>query len=595
MNRYPFTRHFFSFSLITRSYKTRRVSKPPNFWNDKGNIINFLSILKEKLNLQSFDDWNGITYKQIQLNGGNTLLKKYSLHEIKKIGFPEGNFNKTKLSSYKPNGYWNIEENKLEFLHKLKEKLNLNTFDDWNSVTIKQIRSNGGNTLLKKYSLHDIKSIGFPEGNFQKSNISIKPSGFWNKKENVLEFLDDLKNKYNLNTVADWNEISSSQIRSNGGGRLLQKYSLYELKNMGFPNGKFEKPILSFKPNGFWNKKENILKFLYDLKNKYNLNTADDWNSISRKLILSNGGSSLLSKYSLYKIKCLGFPEGKDIFKKMQSKPLGYWDNKQNITFFLHELSNKLNLNTFECWDLLSRKEILDNGGGSLLSKFSLYEIKCMAFPEGKFEKPVQYKPFGYWEIQENRIQFFEMLKSKFDLNTPQDWRRLSKNQIISNGGAWLFKKKKYLEQSKLSFTMNNDSSEQISFSLQELLRYDPKIDGNSSSKRSSQRWLFLQIQKLFPHEEIIEDYFHSEISRDTGSTIQFDIFLIERNIAVEYHGEQHYEDIPSGFAPLSMYKKRDEEKKNICKKYGIQLIIIPYWWNNKLNSLKEKFAHQNL
>ena len=62
---------------------------------------------------------------------------------------------------------------------------------------------------------------------------------------------------------------------------------------------------------------------------------------------------------------------------------------------------------------------------------------------------------------------------------------------------------------------------------------------------------------------------------------------MIERNITIEYHGKQHYEDIPSGFANVETYKNRDIEKEKICSEHGIQLIVIPHWWDNKLDSLR--------
>ena len=63
---------------------------------------------------------------------------------------------------------------------------------------------------------------------------------------------------------------------------------------------------------------------------------------------------------------------------------------------------------------------------------------------------------------------------------------------------------------------------------------------------------------------------------------------MIERNIAIEYHGQHHYEDIPDGFSNLETNKNRDTEKEKLCSEHGIQLIVIPYWWDNKLDSLRE-------
>ena len=117
-------------------------------------------------------------------------------------------------------------------------------------------------------------------------------------------------------------------------------------------------------------------------------------------------------------------------------------------------------------------------------------------------------------------------------------------------------------------------------------------ISANVSSK-SSQRWLFLQVQKLFPGEEIVEDYFHSEISRKTGFHVQFDVYLVKKKIAFEYQGKQHYEDVPEIFSSVELYKYRDKEKRILCKEFGIKLIIIPYWWDTTAESLIEALGKE--
>ena len=571
-------------SLIHSSTFQRFFNKisrvPAGYWEDEQNVIHFLSDIKTKLNLQSLEDWNSISVKQIKSNGGASLLKKYSIYELKCLGYPNGKnlFNKP----VKLNGYWKNKNNIHKFLENLKEKYNLKTQEDWNSITTKQIHLHGGSRLFFNYSLFDLKCMGFPEGKlfFEKQ----KTNGYWNNHENILQFLKDLGENFNLKSLEDWNSITKKHIQSLGGSSLLKKYSIYELKCLAFPNGKdlFDRP--NYK-NGHWNNKDNVIQFLNELKEKYNLKTKEDWNSITGHLIKLNGGRSLLVDYSMYDLKCLGFPEGKLFFDKpIQSKPSGYWDNHENILQFLDELKIKFNLQSKEDWNSITQKQIDSCGGKALLKKYSMFDLKCLGFPDGIsfFDKPIQSKPFGYWNDIDKRNFFFEKLKVKYKLNTPEDWKRLSKFQIRSQGGHWLFNNN-YLEDSEIFFDIQKDNSTQsISFSVKELLGQ------NIEKKRSNQRWLFLQVQNLFPHDEIVEDYFHPEISRESGFSVQFDIFLIQRNIAIEYHGQQHYEDIPSGFAPLEMHKIRDEEKRNLCLKHGIQLIVIPYWWDNKIDSLRE-------
>ena len=556
------------------------------YWENKKNILQFLEEIKEKENLKSPDDWNLITYKQIKSYGGWKLLRKYSLYELKCMACPEGKSIFNKPNEAKPSGYWENKNNILKFLNEIKEKYNLKTPDDWNSITQKQITNYGGWSLFDKYSLYEIKCMACPEG----ISIFSKPKTFWDE-QNIFEFLDKLKEKYNLETPDDWNSVSIKQIQHCGGNTLLHKYSLHELKCMACPEGKaiFDSQQEQ-KPSGYWNDTQNVLQFLKEIQQQLDIHTMDDWNSISHKHIRSSGGTTLLKKHSMYELKCMACPEGKSIFNP-ECKPPGYWDDKQNILEFLDELKEEYNLKTPEDWDSISTKQIKSHGGSSLLYKYSLYELKCMACPDGKsiFNKPKDTKTSEYWEDERNRIRFFEMLKIKYNLKTPMDWKRISKNQITSLGGQWLFySNNNYLDKTQIEFEIPDKEGNKTiqSYNLKNLI-------SESIYKRSSQRWLFLQVQQIFPGEEIVEDYFHSEISRESGCSVQFDVFLIDRNIAIEYHGKQHYEDLPSGFATLEMYKNRDIEKENLCKKYGIKLLIIPYWWDNTIESLRETLQNK--
>jgi len=65
------------------------------------------------------------------------------------------------------------------------------------------------------------------------------------------------------------------------------------------------------------------------------------------------------------------------------------------------------------------------------------------------------------------------------------------------------------------------------------------------------------------------------------------DIFIPNLNLAFEFHGEQHFQEITSGgFSPLEFQKFRDLEKIQLCEKHAIKLIIIPYWWDNNIETL---------
>lgn len=70
----------------------------------------------------------------------------------------------------------------------------------------------------------------------------------------------------------------------------------------------------------------------------------------------------------------------------------------------------------------------------------------------------------------------------------------------------------------------------------------------------------------------VTEKYLENSLQR-------FDFYLENNNhkIAIEYNGEQHYEQVKFFKSTLEEYQERDQRKKEYCLKNNIDLYIIPY------------------
>jgi len=68
----------------------------------------------------------------------------------------------------------------------------------------------------------------------------------------------------------------------------------------------------------------------------------------------------------------------------------------------------------------------------------------------------------------------------------------------------------------------------------------------------------------------------------DTNCLLELDGYCEELNIAFEYNGIQHYEMIYryESESKLEDQKQRDFVKYELCSIFGIQLCVIPYWYN---------------
>ena len=631
------------------SVKQQKIKREFGYWDKDENVKEFLKEIQTKLNLNSAEDWDKLKQREIRELGGDYLVTKYPLYKLKLKGCPELSESKFKIrakNNKKPNGYWDSEENIKIFIKDLIKKCNITNYLDINKLSTKDLIKFGGNRLLSKfslknikeriysdniladdfwkqsenveyllhkikqendlnsvkkwrelseeslkelvqnriifelYSLNELESIAFPNDKNNKQSLK-KPNGFWKNEENILEFISTLKEFYNIETNDQWNKITRKQIKNLGGGRLLELYSLEQIKKLEFDyNQKDNYKNVNKREFGFWKNEENILTFISKLKNMYKLEKPEDLFALDcKKINALDGGNNLLKNLSLFELKVKIFPEFKNLSffqyrKKNQKIPANYWKNHDNIQQFIHELALKYNLKSSNDWNELSSKQIKDFGGKSIFKHFSLFELKCLACPElDKFSHlpKNQPKPDGFWDKFDNIQGFLNSLRIRYKINSENDWYRISREQIIQSGGGSLLCK----------------------YSLYELLSFvKPDILNQNenylnSFKRSSQRELFLKLHDVYPNYELIEDFYHAELSRISGFSIQFDIFIPEKNLAFEYHGIQHYEDTSSiGLGSLEMYQTRDFEKLQLCLKNNIQLVIIPYSWDKSLASL---------
>lgn len=80
-------------------------------------------------------------------------------------------------------------------------------------------------------------------------------------------------------------------------------------------------------------------------------------------------------------------------------------------------------------------------------------------------------------------------------------------------------------------------------------------------------------------------EYTPSAVYPDTGYKLQLDIFIPAISLAIEYHGAQHYVDAAQKHQ-MESSPTRDNDKQEICKKLGITLITVPFWWDRDTDSI---------
>ena len=121
---------------------------------------------------------------------------------------------------------------------------------------------------------------------------------------------------------------------------------------------------------------------------------------------------------------------------------------------------------------------------------------------------------------------------------------------------------------------------------------WNPSASEAKSSQRSS---LHIKakdlLDNLFPYDRILEEVsLPGSKTERRRSTLRADLFIPNRNLIIEVHGEQHYKFNKFFYKDkLSFYraKARDSEKKEWCQLNDITLVEFNY--NEDLDEWRRK------
>lgn len=95
-----------------------------------------------------------------------------------------------------------------------------------------------------------------------------------------------------------------------------------------------------------------------------------------------------------------------------------------------------------------------------------------------------------------------------------------------------------------------------------------------------NQKKIFEIIKKLFPNEIVENNYKTDELRfNKSGKMIEIDVYIPKLKFGIEYQGHFHYFKIFNS-QDLQGQKRRDREKRKICKKNKITLLEVNYKWN---------------
>eukprot|EP00818_Percolomonas_sp_WS_P005336 CAMPEP_0117441186 /NCGR_PEP_ID=MMETSP0759-20121206/3502_1 /TAXON_ID=63605 /ORGANISM="Percolomonas cosmopolitus, Strain WS" /LENGTH=745 /DNA_ID=CAMNT_0005233027 /DNA_START=59 /DNA_END=2296 /DNA_ORIENTATION=- len=203
--------------------------------------------------------------------------------------------------------------------------------------------------------------------------------------------------------------------------------------------------------------------------------------------------------------------------------------------------------------------------------KDSLLKMFEEVFPEdADWIKVIPLKLLRPEEIEERITEVADAVAQKLMIRTNKDWGNVSTKEFAEIGMKNLNDK-----EYRLQFLRKAYPDEQ----------WDARIFDRPV--RASHRRLVAAVMDTFPGLRLREET-HLKLSIDSEEIlIDTDIYIEDLKLAFDYRGPQHFHDTRGAFMQVEGAMRKDQLKRNVFEQNGIQLIEIPYWWDETVDQFQ--------
>jgi len=306
------------------------------------------------------------------------------------------------------------------------------------------------------------------------------------------------------------------------------------------------------------------------------------------------------------------YPEIKFLPWKFANSPRNFWNDAKNRREFMDYIGVELGIHkdNWELWYKVSPRIVIDKGGLTLLTRYygnNFSKLLMETYPEFAWEL-WKFSRLSHSAIQdsENIPKMIDYVEKELRVHKPSDWYRVTMDQLNQLGVGSFFRSSKRSrmetedktkevktkeddgEKRKENIGLKSDEEEEGRRLLEVLRKVYPnevwksELFSRKGMKRSSEKYLLLLLEKIFPNTEILSNFTHKKLRyANSEKPMQLDVFLPELNLAFEYQGKQHFSQLRV-YGEVGERMEKDVEKEVEVKKEGITLITIPFWWNQK-------------
>jgi hypothetical protein len=252
------------------------------------------------------------------------------------------------------------------FLDYLAEELDIGPIESWYNVKPKEVRYWGGSAMLEIYgdSFRNALRAGYPETQWEEAK-PIMPPGFWSDSQNRFQFMEWIRDKFDIRSMEDWYRVRPMEILELGGAPLLRASGgLGKALELTYPQVKWQ--IWRFESPGeaYW--KGDVIRareFLDWIAEDLGIHLVEDWYKIGRRDLDQRGGQNLVGE--LNKLLKEHYPFTQWQSWRFQGIPNGYWEDPQQKREFLLWIADQLCLDNPQDWENVRSYQISQMGGRS--------------------------------------------------------------------------------------------------------------------------------------------------------------------------------------------------------------------------------------
>ena len=267
--------------------------------------------------------------------------------------------------------------------------------------------------------------------------------------------------------------------------------------------------------------------------------------------------------------------------------PNGSWQSLKTQDSFLKYTEKKLKIKNSEEWyNFNVTAEMHKYGGRTLLKEYkNFFELLQHLRPKTKWEFwKFKKSARGLWHNKERQLEYLNWLSQKLGLAVYQDWYDVTSQDFEANYGVSLLGIYGGSVSDCIINTLDEYPWEKIFFYKNEFKR---------------ERRLYGIISCGLPNLKVHFRHRHPQLShRLSKRPMEFDIFVEELNLGIEYQGQQHYEPVErfdgkNKKKATESFNHRlllDQEKRELAQKVQLNFWEIKYSdWDGSLAYIIEK------